>query len=260
MAQDPAVVANLVTSAPRKYDNLMALKEAVRWKKKSEIAGATYALTQVPRDIRKVAESVIPPDFEDYWREAVLMPLRHHTIQQGITKNILDGGKLKRQLDKFGPSYLNEVFDGPENVKRLYDLATTAETVSTAPKASKIFIQLIQGGQLVSLAGGVTWGAMDSEDWERKVGGGMAIFVSPVVLAKALTNPRLSDAILKGFRAGPKSRPFARAVQHLSAIAAAEHKKIPQLTPEQRRYYDVVPAPGEAEPSMYESQMRGGIF
>jgi hypothetical protein len=155
-----------------------------------------------------------------------LRPLRYRLI----TRNVDPFGNLEpnRFLDMLNqnkdvPEMFTKVFGGDAQVGRIRDLMTTLSVLQRAPKDKNVFIQLAQAGQITGALAGATT-AFSADSPELKYGSAIAgatVLLSPVALAKMLTNPTLTREFTTGLKEGIRSSRLAVALRKIGEMKAA---------------------------------------
>ncbi len=222
----PAEAVSMLSAGKGSFlDNLTAIKSA-------------FYRTGEEKKLAKYGTALATEEFED----VVLKPLRYSILLNSLDENTkrIVGSKLSNTLKALGDDGVEAIF-GYEG-KLLRSLATTMEVIERVPEGSKIFIQLIQGGQLVSLAGGAAargYGEAANDPFYKRVGtAGLLIFASPYALSLGLRNPRFVRALTDGIAKGPNSTAFARLTTVLSAQFAGSRIDMRKLPAEAIQFYN----------------------
>jgi len=176
---------------------------------------------------------------KEQFEKSVMKPLRYSVMLDAVDKETgrVSGKKLTRVLDRLKDDGAAKIF-GKESADALRRLSTTMNVIEQTPSGSKVFIQLVQGGSLVSLAGGIA----TDEPTVKKIGGAgtAVVFVAPMLLAGAFRNPRFVRALTDGIAKGPASTAFNRALITLTNQYAHQRFDQRNMSPEQAEFYHTI--------------------
>ncbi len=232
------------------YDKLMSLKEALQFSAGTPRVGEALG--------KAVSETGFPAGREamqQMYDETFLKPLRFRMIVDSADgAGRLNPDKFLKMLDKNAdvPEYFEEVFGGVTQVNNIKRLMTALSIQTKQIPEKNIFIQLVQAGQIIGLAGGVS-GAILSDDVEMKSGSlvaGALVFLGPYSLSKMLTNPTMTRAFTDGISAGARSGRFAMSLRKVAEMRVASEFYREQPTADATKYYTSMepePTPQSAE-------------
>jgi hypothetical protein len=202
-------------NAAVKYDQLMKLKHGL------------YFSAAAPS-----AESIGKP-IEKLWEDSVLKPLRFRMVDAASDQyGKLDPNKFMKQIEKIeaeAPEALNELWSSPAQVNHIKELASTYQTlINTVPEKS-IFIQLKTAAAVgtvgAATGAGFSYVTGDNPTAGAAIGGALTILISPIVLAKVLTNSKLTRALTDGlsesYRAGGITPTLAMTFRKMAEMKAA---------------------------------------
>src|SRR5574343_164197 len=147
------------------------------------------------------------------FQQNIIEPLRYHVLQQAAdpqTGNLM-GKQLLANLNRLGDDFGEKVFGGAQGLQAMKDLATTAQRLQESQQIGNraMYIKLVQGGLMSSLAFGFTAGDEDTGATRAKKVA--AVLLAPAVLARyVMGNPAttrvLIDGMQKGFVPGAMSK------------------------------------------------------
>lgn len=198
-----------------KYDTLMKVKRGL------------YFSAATPS-----AEAIREP-VEKLWEDSVLKPLRFRVMDAASDQfGRLDPNKFMRSIEKVekeAPEALSELWGSPAQVQHIKELASTYQTLLNTVPEKSIFIQLKTAaavGTVGAAAGaGFSYVSGDNPTTGAAIGGALTILISPIVLAKALSNPTLTRALTDGLsdstRAGGITPTLAMTFRKMAEMKAA---------------------------------------
>ncbi len=174
------------------YDTLMKVKDAF------------YLAAKTPAETGNYGYKVPKQNFMKDYENEILKPLRFKmfagaTDEQGVFKADM---MLKRfdKVEAKAPEMLTELFGNQKQVDQVKKLFTAMDTIEKTKPEESFFIQLKTYAAIGSSGAGV-YSMVSGDDPKAGVGalaGAGAIMMSPLVLAKAMTNPRLTRALYDG--------------------------------------------------------------
>ena len=179
---------------------------------------------------------------QQMYDEAFLLPLRYRMIVGNVDEaSRLDPNRFLKMLDENAdvPEFFEEVFGGAGQVEEIKRFMVALATQRGKAPEKNIFIQLVQAGQIMGLAGGAG-GAILSDDVEMKTGslvGGALVFLGPRSLARMLTNTKLTRAFTDGVKAGMRSGRFSMSLRKVAEMKVASEFYREQPSEDAVKYY-----------------------
>lgn len=142
----------------------------------------------------------------DTWQQVqsyFTQDLYERSVKRGT--NELTGVSLQANLDKMGKKALREIYT-PGQLNKIQEFTNALTTIQAkqAEGSGRMFIQLSQAGAVVSVPFGQGINKTAA-----------TILLAPGILAKAFTNPRIADILIKGVQAGTKTKTAAGALGRL---------------------------------------------
>jgi hypothetical protein len=199
MIDNPSTVLDMINPTSGKpgksYDTLMHLKRSIFF------SGAT------PETPGKGIAGMGTGAAKEMYEKSILRPLRFEFLagSTDAQTGIMDANKvlsrIKRIEDKGVPELLDEIWGNREQVKRIKDLFTAMAYQQGKAPGKSVWIQL-KTMAAVTAGGGGIWAFASGDNPTRAatgIGGAAIILMSPAILAKAMTNPRLTRALYDGF-------------------------------------------------------------
>ena len=182
------------------YDKLMKIKEGLFFSGEVGETARSLGISKSGQSVRK--------RFQQY-ENSVLRPLRFRFVEQAKDAHgRLDPSKVLTAFEKIkleAPEMINELWGGPEQANKIMSLMSTYDTLLKSNPESSIFIQLATAGAIGGL-GGAAWSLVTGDDPKVSAGIGAAtVLLSPIVLARTLTNPRLTRALTDGLSESTRS-------------------------------------------------------
>ena len=183
--KDPLIKSLLRNRPDEVYKNLI----------KPERPGLVDAVSKVIARTKSAKEKEL---LRQNLQGTLLFDLKSQSIKQ--YKN-LNGEYMLKNLNKFGDSVLNKIFN-PQELKQVRNLLnslalsqrkTVGENIPGA-----VFIQLTQAGAVFGLFSGVLTGPS------------AALLVGPTVIAKLFTNPKVVNLLRQGFALKPGDPKYYR--------------------------------------------------
>jgi len=113
----------------------------------------------------------------------------------------LNANYLLKEFDKFGEGTLKQIFEPSEikNIRSLFNALEVAQRKTVGENVpGGMFIQLSQAGAIFGLASGVMTAPS------------AAILLTPAIVGKMFTNPKIIGLMKKGFQLNPGSPSFYR--------------------------------------------------
>jgi len=143
-----------------------------------------------------------------------------------VTKE-LSGARILTKLKNFdkGRGNLHALFRGNKDLGEFRKAARVLSTLQKKQptKIGALGVQIAQTGAVLSLASTVPLVAFGQEGIGKAVGGGsLLILFAPGVLSRALTNPRIVNAMLKGSKIPRAAGASTKFMIRLSALMAKE--------------------------------------
>lgn len=197
MQQKPSTISALFNptkgNAAATYDNLMGLKKSL------------YFSADTPGVISQKISGIGRHEAEKLWERDVLRPLRFDFIA-GLTDNngVFNADKALKRFAKIendgAPQLLEELFGSKKQVDEVKKLFSAMQHVQNTRPEGSIFIKMKTYAAFAATGAGV-WSYVTSDDPKRiaaGLAGSAAVLVGPSVLAKTLTNPRLTRALYEG--------------------------------------------------------------
>jgi hypothetical protein len=267
LANEPGAVEKLFyateNNAAIAHDNLVRIREAFEFASgnpKVNIMrepGETMAefnarLKELPRVQKTISSKtgkginpVTKTVAQRMYDEQILQPLRTAFLKKSTIDGRLSGTALLAQLEslnKGSKKYLRELFGTETQVKNLEALARVLKEAEATP-ATSILLQLKTAGAVGAIFSGANWYMGD----DPKVGTSVAIgtgtiLLGPYVLAKALTNPRLTRQLIDGFSdkpsfVGKMSPKLLKAVRNVAEMKYAANYYKSQPSSNSIQYY-----------------------
>ncbi len=234
LATAPETVVSFFSGTKARYSRLAALKEALQF------SGET-------------GEKIFPGGaqvMQQQWEDGILRPLRKDFLDQVVDAQtqIIDPQKLSNAVSKYtryGGQYLDTVF-GPGGADNLKKVSTTLQAVSAKSHAERIFVGLLQGGQMTRLglafmqsaaAAGVGTYSYATGDVKTLAYGSAIIFLGPIAMARVLANPHMIKMLVDGAAAGPLSKQFIDFSRRVVALKTAEETDLRNLNPRALNFY-----------------------
>jgi hypothetical protein len=122
-------------------------------------------------------------------------------VTESLTKNIDNANYLLKEFDKFGKETLEQIYT-KEEIKSIRSLFNALEVAQRKTVGEGIpggmFIQLSQAGAVFGLASGIMTAPS------------AAILLTPAIVGKMFTNPKIIGLMKKGFQLNPGSPSFYR--------------------------------------------------
>lgn len=174
------------------------------------------------------------------FEEHILMPMKFGIFrgtfdsrtQQWIGSKMVN--KLEKLVEKDGGDFVNYIFSGKKNVNAFTNLAKTLDVIEKTKVGESVIIQLMQGGAILGLAGGATYG----EGAVKKVSQGLlAIFMIPYALAILSTRTNLMRTITDGISYGPGTTKFTRMAVAVTQLNKEAQEKWNKMTGDAKEFY-----------------------
>jgi hypothetical protein len=133
------------------------------------------------------------------------MPMRYAMIQQATEGTVFKPAKMLNIMEKAyekkgAPELMHEVFGGKKNYNEFKDIMVAMKQLETLDKTERTFVNIRKVAY--SLGGTATLYSIFTQDNPMKtagyVGAGVGIALSPIVLAKAMANPKLGKLVYEG--------------------------------------------------------------
>lgn len=170
------------------------------------------------------------------FEELVIEPMKYHYIRQAVEKDatggpfdgMLNGKKLVDLFKESNQSFqLAERIFGKDQAKEIQNLAITLETLTGGGAiGDTVWIKLMQGGQAMKLAqAAMTGAAWSSLGTEGLVAGSFAIFLTPVMLAKIMSNKDMLRVMSTGLQSGRGTKPWFRMADMLTRMWTNQYKE-----------------------------------
>ena len=266
LSSKPATVQAMLDIPGQSKDlfaNLMNFKQAMQF-------SDTVQKTAVYEGVN-IASPFGEAGFEIWWKDSVLKPLRHSFITPGMDQS---GNILINKLDSHikrmfaqGDDYAKEIFQNPEIKQHLQDVMTTLKLVQRKPGRDTMFVNLMQGGQLLKggtlLTAGLSGAAVGNVPLAKEAAvttaiGTVIIFGTPRVFTEFLTSTRLVRMLTDGISLGPKSHAAIQLVRKLTTMKLAEEDALRKLSPEAFDYFTSIQQ--EEEPQSLTEQFEPLLF
>ena len=226
-----------IPSAKAVNDRLIALKGALGFSAETPRVGKALSKSASEKGFPAGKEAM-----QQMYDEAFLRPLRYRMVVGNVDEmGRLDPNRFLKMLDENAdvPEFFEEVFGGAGQVEEIKRFMVALATQRGKAPEKNIFIQLVQAGQIMGLAGGAG-GAILSDDVEMKTGslvGGALVFLGPRSLARMLTNTKLTRAFTDGVKAGMRSGRFSMSLRKVAEMKVASEFYREQPSEDAVKYY-----------------------
>jgi hypothetical protein len=174
------------------YDKLMNIKNGI------------YFSSAVPYGMGK--EGV-----DKMWESGILRPMRHRFLDASTVDGVLDPVKLMgniQKIEKEAPEVLVELFGSSKQVDFIKEMASTWTTMLKSKPEKSVFIQLKTAAAIGGAGGGI-WSYFNGDNPASGAAtgaftGAAVILASPYMMAKILTNTKMTRQLTDGIRQSNK--------------------------------------------------------